>query len=372
MKQPFIIDIDSAIIDDLRRRLSNARWIDDVNNDNWETGTNATYLKELCNYWSHDFNWEKNEAFLNSFSHFKTSVDGIKIHFIHEKGKGTNTVPVLLIHGYPDSFIRFLKIIPLLTAADDDGFSEIPTHPGMNLKRIADLFTKLIVDELGYSNFIVHGGDWGSEIAEQIALANPEVLAGIHIADIPWQHLYTISPDVLTAAEKKYLQAVEERNQGERGYAMIQSTKPQSLAYGLNDSPIGLAGWIVEKFHTWSDCNGRLENIFTRDELLTNLTIYWATQTINSAFRIYYEVALSMQQEKKNKESKRVEVPTAVSIYPRDIVPPREFAERFFNVRQWTVLPKGGHFTAMEQPDLFAKDIRVFAKSLQMAHSVLN
>lgn len=380
MKHPYRISIDSSILNDLRHRLAKTRWINDITNDNWETGTNTTYLKELCSFWEHEFDWEKNETFLNSFSHFKTSVDGTGIHFIHEKGKGEKTIPLLLIHGYPDSFIRFLKVIPLLTATDKDGFSfdlvipslpgygfsEIPTQPGMNSKRIASLFTKLMTEELGYSSFIVHGGDWGSGIAEQMALNNPQYLKGIHLADIPWYHLFTIPPDVLTESEKKYIQAGKQWSQTGGAYALIQSTKPQSLAYGLNDSPAGLAGWLIEKFYSWSDCHGKLENCFTKDELLTNITIYWATQTINSAFRLYYEAVVLMQQLSKNKEIRKVEVPTGVAIFPKEMVPtPREFAERIFNVQQWTEMPMGGHFTAMEQPDLFSQDIRKFAKSLK-------
>jgi pimeloyl-ACP methyl ester carboxylesterase len=387
MKQPFKINIDSSILDDLRNRLANTRWTNDVDNDKWETGTNAAYLKELCNYWANDFDWKKNEAYLNSFSHFTSSIDGMKIHFIHEDGKGKKKIPLLLIHGYPDSFIRFLKVIPLLTAADDDGFSfdlvipslpgygfsEIPTQPGMNTKRIASLFTKLMVEELGYSNFIVHGGDWGSGIAEQISFNNPQNLKGIHLADIPWTHLFTISPDELTEPEKKYMQTGQQWSQTEGAYAFIQSTKPQSLAFGMNDSPVGLAAWLVEKFHGWSDCNGKLENVLTKDEILTNITIYWATQTINSAFRLYYEVGLALKEEKKkNKGIKKVEVPTGVALYPMDIKAPREFAERLFNIRQWTEMPKGGHFTAMEQPEMFAEDVRQFGKSLVNAPSVLN
>lgn len=386
MKQPFKINIDQNILDDLRVRLSNTRWTNEVDNEKWEAGTNANYLKELCNYWAHDFDWRKNEAYLNSFSHFTSSIDGLKIHFIHENGKGKKKIPLLLIHGYPDSFIRFLKVIPLLTAADDDrfsfdlvipsipgfGFSEIPTQPGMNAQRIASIFTKLMVEELGYSGFIVHGGDWGSTIAEQIALNNPQYLKGIHLADIPWIHLFTIPPDQLTEPEKKYMQAGQQYSQAEGAYALIQSSKPQSLAYGMNDSPVGLAAWLIEKFHGWSDCNGNLENVFTKDELLTNCTIYWATQTINSAFRLYYEAGLAMKEQKKNAEIKKVEVPTEVAFFPKDLNAPREFAERLFNIQQWTEMPKGGHFTAMEQPELFANDIRKFGKSIVSSPAVLN
>lgn len=379
MIQSYPIQIDPVILDDLRQRLQNARWTNDINNDKWQTGTNATYLKELCDYWLRDFDWQKNQSYLNSFSHFKTFIDGTGIHFIHEKGRGANRVPLLLIHGYPDSFMRFLKVIPLLTAADEDGFSfdlvipsipgfgfsDIPNEPGMHPQRIAALFTKLMKEELGYPDFFVHGGDWGSVITEQMALNNPQSLKGIYLTDIPWYHLFSIPGNDITEAEKKYMQAGQQWNQTEGGYALIQSTKPQSLGYGLNDSPVGLAGWIIEKFYLWSDCNGKLEHLFTKDELLTNLTIYWATQTINSALRIYYETAVAMQQKIKKEEIRKLEVPTGVAIFPRDMIPaPREFAERIFNVQQWTEMPAGGHFTAMEQPHLFAKDVRKFARSL--------
>jgi pimeloyl-ACP methyl ester carboxylesterase len=380
MVHPFSITIDPTILDDLRHRLQNARWTNGVNNDTWETGTNAAYLKELCHYWASDFDWQKNESFLNSFSHFKTSIDGTGIHFIHAKGKGANAIPLLLIHGYPDSFVRFLKVIPLLSEADKDGlsfdlvipslpgygFSDIPHEPGMNPQRMASLFTKLMTNELGYSEFVVHGGDWGSVIAEQIALNNPQDLKGIHLADVPWYHFFTIPPEAQTEAEKKYLQAGQQWSKTEGAYSMIQSTRPKSLGYGLNDSPVGLAGWIIEKFYSWSDCKGKLENIFTKDELLTNLTIYWATQTINAAIYLYYEAAALLQQESKKTAAKKVEVPTGVAIFPKDMIPPpREFAERFFNIRQWTEMPAGGHFAAMEQPELFEKDIRQFARIIK-------
>ncbi|MCS3797814.1 epoxide hydrolase family protein [Niastella sp. OAS944] len=379
MAHPFKISIETAVLNDLRNRLQNARWTNPIDNDKWEAGTNETYLKELCAYWANGFNWNKNEAYLNSFSHFKTSIDGTGIHFIHEKGKGANSMPLLLVHGFPDSFIRFLKVIPLLTAADENGFSfdvvvpslpgygfsDIPDKPGMNQQRMASLFTKLMKNELGYSEYMVHGGDWGSSITEQIALNDEQHVKGIHLTDVPWYHLFTIAPNELSAAEQKYLQAGQQWSQTEGAYAMIQSTRPQSLTYGLNDSPVGLAGWIIEKFYHWSDCNGRLENVFTKDELLTNLTIYWATQTIYSAINLYYEAGALLMQMSKSKDIKKVAVPTAVAQFPKDMIPaPRDFAARFFNIQQWTEMPAGGHFAAMEQPTLFANDIRQFAKEL--------
>jgi pimeloyl-ACP methyl ester carboxylesterase len=385
MAEPYSINIEPNILDDLRYRLSKTRWPNQIDSDKWETGTNAGYLKELCEYWMHDFNWQKNEGLLNSFSHFKTSIDGKDLHFIHEKGEGPHSTPLLLIHGYPDTFVRFVKVISLLKAADPDGFSfdlvipsipgygfsGIPTETGMNTQRIGRLFTKLMTEELGYPEFFVHGGDWGSSIAEQMARVSPQCLKGIHLADIPWYHLYTIPADHLTEPEKRYVEKGQQWGQREGAYAIIQSTKPQSLAYGLNDSPAGLAGWIIEKFYGWSDCDGKLENVFTKDELLTNLTIYWATQTINSAHRIYYEAAIDLQKNKE-KEIKKIEVPTAVAVFSKDMVSaPREFAERIFNVQQWAEIPKGGHFTAMEQPQLFAENIRSFIKLLSAKPAAL-
>lgn len=380
MAHAFPITIEPAILNDLRSRLQNTRYTNSFNNDKWGKGTNEPYLKELCSYWAEGFDWKKQEAYLNTFSHFKTTIDGTGIHYIHEKGKGSRKVPLLLIHGFPDSFVRFLKVIPLLTAADDDGFSfdlvipslpgfgfsDIPHEPGMNHQRMAGLFARLMKNELGYSQFIAHGGDWGSSITEQVALSNPHDLTGIHLTDIPWYHLFTIPPNDLTEEEKKYLQTGQQWSKTNGAYGMIQSTRPQSLGYGLNDSPAGLAGWIIEMFYHWSDCKGRLENVFTKDELLTNLTIYWATQTIHSAINLYYEAAALLAQGSTQTAINKVELPTAVAIFPKDLVPaPRAFAERIFNVQQWTEMPAGGHFAAMEQPALLANDIRRFAKDHQ-------
>jgi pimeloyl-ACP methyl ester carboxylesterase len=379
MKQPYKIETDPAILDDLKYRLARTRWPDEISNENWEMGTSLRYVKDLCSYWVRDFDWNAQENYLNSFSHFKADIDESSIHFIHEKGNGDHSIPLLLIHGYPDSFVRFLKVIPFLTAADEDGFSfdvivpsipghgfsEIPDKPGMNTEKIAELFTKLMTNELAYSRYMVHGGDWGSGITEQMAIKYPGNLEGIHLTDVPWYHLLSVPPKNLTAAEKKYMERGQKWSQTEGSYAFIQSTKPQSLAYGLNDSPSGLAAWIIDKFHNWSDCNGNLENCYTKDELLINLMIYWSTQTINSAMRLYYETGKAMPELLKRKHE-RPEVPAAVTIFPHDLVSaPREFAEKIFNVQQWTEMPKGGHFAAMEQPELFATDIRKFGKMLQ-------
>ena len=378
MRKAFNIHIDQAILDDLKARLAQTRWPDETDNGNWQYGTNMKYLQELCAYWKNEFDWKKTEQYLNGFNHFKAAIGGVGIHFIHEKGKGKNAIPLLLTHGYPDSFLRFLKVLPLLTAANNDvcfdvvvpsipgfGFSDKPGEPGTDPQKIANLFSQLMTEELGYQQFIAQGGDWGSSITESIAIQHPELLMGFHLTDIPYQHLFSVAPDDLTPAEKKFMETGKEWQMKEGGYAIIQSTKPQTLGYALNDSPAGLASWIIEKFYRWSDCNGQLENTYTKDELLANLTIYWATQTINSANRIYYE---TMQSNAKNKAAAappKITVPAAISLYPKDLIAaPREYADRIYNVQQWTEMPKGGHFAAMEQPALFAADIKKFAKTV--------
>ena len=389
MKEPFKISIEQSLLDDLKNRITATRWTDEIEHSKWEYGTNRNYLQELCGYWHDNFDWKKQEDYLNSFSHFKTTIDGVGLHFIHQKGEGNMPIPLLLTHGYPDSFVRFLKIIPLLTKADQNGlsfdviipsipgygFSDIPTEPGMNPKRIANLFFNLMTEELGFKKFIAHGGDWGTSITEQMALYHADSLLGIHLTDVPFAHLFSIPKGELSKAEKKFLETGKKWQQTEGAYAMIQSTKPQTLGYGLNDSPVGLAAWIVEKFYSWSDNDGNIENCFSKDELLTNLTIYWATQTINSAIRIYYEAMKAMMQAMYNplvklnpfdKTGKKIKVPTAFALFPHDLVnAPKDFAERIFNVQQWTTMSKGGHFAAMEQPVLLAEDIRKFVSSMQ-------
>lgn len=388
MKKSFKINIKQSILDDLKSRIANTRWTDEIENSKWEYGTSKTYLEELCKYWENSFDWKKQEEYLNSFPHFKTTIDGVGLHYIHQKGESKNSIPLLLTHGYPDSFVRFLKIIPLLTKEDENGFSfdvvipsipgygfsDIPTEPGMNKKRIAELFSKLITEDLGYNKFVAHGGDWGAGISEQIALYHSESLLGIHLTDIPFEHGMN-EPKDATSSEKKYFEATKKWQMTEGAYSMIQSTKPQTLAYGLNDSPVGLAAWIIEKFKSWSDNDGDIETCFTKDELLTNLTIYWATETINSVMRLYNEAMQAMMDAMYNplvklnpfdKTGDKSEVPAAFAIFPKDIsTPPKDLADRFFNVQQWTEMSAGGHFAAMEQPELLAEDIRKFVMALQ-------
>jgi pimeloyl-ACP methyl ester carboxylesterase len=378
--RPFRIDVPQDELDDLRERLARTRWPDEVEGAGWDYGTNLGYLKGLTDYWRDGFDWRDREARLNGFGHFEADVDGTGIHFIHERGKGHDPIPLLLTHGWPDSFYRFHKLIPMLTdpeshggeAADSFdvivpsipgyGFSDRPKQRGMNSERVAQIFAKLITDVLGYERFAAHGGDIGSGVTEEIAKGHPDSLVGIHLTDIPYTHLFTVSQEDLSEAEQGYIQRGYQWGMEEGAYASLQSTKPQTPAYALNDSPAGLAAWIVEKFRAWSDCDGDLENSYTKDELLTNITIYWATRTIGSSFRMYYEPSNGWGGSGGGK----IEVPTGVAIFPKDIVPaPREFGERFFDVRRWTEMPRGGHFAAMEEPELLTEDIRAFFRDLR-------
>lgn len=378
MKKPFKIHASSQTLSDLKQRLAHTRWPATTPNKDWKSGTDLAYLKDLCYFWEKDFNWQAQEDHINSFHHYTTEIDGHVIHFMHEEGEGKQRIPILLTHGYPDSFVRFLKLIPLLTKEQDSefsfdvvvpsipgyGFSSIPRQHGMASDKIAQLFVKLMRDELGYTKFIAHGGDWGSTITEAIARNYPEVLYGIHFTDVPFRHLFEVQPDDMSDAEKKFMEEGKKWQEAEGAYAMIQATKPQSLMTAFNDSPAGLAGWIIEKFHGWSNHEGDLETVFTKNELLTNIMIYWLSETIGSAISLYHEFYFQ-EMKIQEKKTEKVEVPTGAAIFPTDLVPtPREYGERFFNIIHWTQMNRGGHFAAMEEPELLASDICRFVEKV--------
>jgi pimeloyl-ACP methyl ester carboxylesterase len=377
--QPFKIAIPQSTLDDLRERLTRTRWPDEVEGAGWSYGTNLDYLKSLVAYWQHEYDWRKQEAALNRYTQFRTDIDDLSIHFIHERGKGPNPLPIILTHGWPDSFYRMHKIIPMLTdpesfggnAADSFdvivpsipgfGFSDPVRKPGWTVKQTAKLWASLMRDVLGYQRYAAAGGDGGSPISQLLALNNPASVIGIHLTDIGFHATMNLNPSSLTLGEQEYLGAMQQRFFQEGGYVMIQSTKPQTLAYGLSDSPVGLAAWIIEKFYGWSDIDGALEHAYTKDELLTNIMIYWVTQTINPSIRSYYEEshAPSLQA------GQRVEVPVAMALFPKDTPAPRALASRTLRIERWTEMPRGGHFPALEEPGLLVEDLRAFYRSLR-------
>ena len=376
----FKLQVPSATLDDLRSRLASTRWPDEIQGAGWEYGTNLAYMKELTNYWQTEFDWRAQEEVMNAFAHFHASVDNLDIHFIHERGKGPNPMPLIITHGWPSSFFQMLKLIPRLTDPErfggdpldsfdvivpslpGYGFSDKPSHGGMTYSYIAELWVKLMTERLDYPRFAAQGGDIGAGVTTRLGLKNPQNVIGLHLTDVAYSYL---GPEVraVSQAEQRFLEEERRWDEEEGAYMSMQATKPQTLSYGLNDSPAGLAAWIVEKFRAWSDCGGQVEERFTKDELLTNVTIYWVTETINSSIRLYYEHRHNPAPLRLHEQ---VTVPTAVALFPKDLShPPREWAERTYNVQQWTVMPRGGHFAAQEEPDLLAEDIRAFFRTLR-------
>lgn len=375
----FKIDVAPAVLADLRQRLKNTRWSHPLDDRNWDAGTPQNYLRQLIEYWQDTFDWRAQESMLNCFAQFKTEIDGLGIHFIHERGMGPNPFPLILTHGYPDSFYRFAKIIPMLTdpasfggKAEDSfdvvvpdlpgyGFSDKPASAG-TLFKVKDLWARLMT-ELGYQRFGAHGGDWGSTVTEQLARSYPDSVAAIHLTDVPFGHLFQ-KPKDPSPAEEKFFKKNDQWIQKEGAYALIQSTKPQSLAPGLNDSPAGLAAWMAEKFRSWSDRE------MTQDEQLTHIMIYWVTESVGTSLLPYYDYAnagaLTWIKEGLKQMTGPSTVPAAFALFPKDIShPPREWAERFFNVARWTPMPRGGHFAAMEEPEALAEDIRTWFRAFR-------
>lgn len=358
--RPFEIHFGDERLSDLRARLSMARFPDQPQPSRWEYGTDLAFLQELVAYWIHDYDWRLQEEHLNSFPQFTTRIDGYDVHFLYARGKGSTRTPLLMTHGWPSSFVEMLAILPLLSESFDVvvpsvigyGFSSAPTAPGF--VPIHDIWAKLMTERLGYDRFIAQGGDIGSGITTALARSHPDRLLAIALQAVQDP---VLGPDaVLTEAEQQHVERRARWVQTEGAYGAQQRTKPQTLAYGLNDSPVGLAAWIVEKFRAWSDCNGDVESVFSKDYLLNNIMIYWMTQSIASSVRYYYEWA---KHHAQRAPSERIAVPTAVTVFPRDIsTPPREWAERTYNVQRYSLMPRGGHFAAHEQPELLAGELR--------------
>ena len=380
--RPFTIAVENSVLDDLRQRLADTRWPDEIPNTGWDYGSNLTYIKELVDYWRTDFDWRAQEAKLNAFNHFKSEVDGLDIHFIHEKGKGPNPIPLIITHGWPSCFFEMTKIIPLLAdpasyggdAADSFdvvapslpgfGFSDHAQDRGMEIQRVAGMWNKLMSQNLGYPKFGAQGGDIGSGVTARLGFAHSDTLYGIHLTSItrPTPYLGPGSKPV-TDAEQALITQRDKWFRDEGGYNHIQGTKPQTLAYGLNDSPVGLAAWIVEKYRTWSDCGGDVEKSYTKDELLTIVTIYWVTQTISSSTRMYFENQKHLWTMEKDQ---KVPTPAGMAMFPQEISkPPREWGERSYHVRRWTEMASGGHFAALEEPQLLAEEVRAFFRDFR-------
>ena len=378
----FSIQVSDAVLRDLDRRLDATRWPDELEDTGWELGSNLAYLRSLAEYWRHGFDWRREEATLNQLPQYRIALDGLHIHFVHACGKGPAPLPLIITHGWPGSFVEMAKLIPLLTdpashggRAEDAfdvivpslpgyGFSDRPREPGMEPRKIAALWARLM-RELGYERFAAQGGDWGSAVSIALGLDHADRMIGIHLNYIAGRFLFggALNQPPQDEMGRAYFEELRGWWDAEGGYSHEQGTKPQTLSYALNDSPVGLLAWIIEKFRTWSDCEGDIERVFTRDELLTNVMIYWVTETIASSARLYYE---TRQQPLNLSPANRIKPPVGFAVFPREIpIPPRALAERGLNVARWTMMPTGGHFAAMEQPQLLAEDVRAFFRELR-------
>lgn len=374
MIKPFVVHVPQDDLDDLKLRLSLSRWPDEIAGSGWNHGADLSYMKELTSYWQHRFDWRKVEAEINSYPNFMADIEGHQIHFIHVKGKGKRSVPLIITHGWPGSFLEMMKLIPLLTqdphfsfdlvipSVPGFGFSGRITAEGGNSAFVADLWHKLMA-ELGYNRYGAQGGDIGSGISSWLAFKYPAQLIGLHLNYISGSYQpYLEDGEELSDEVVAFRRTAAEWSAREGAYAYLHATKPLTAAYGLTDSPAGLCAWIVEKFNGWSDNNGNIENSFSKDELLANVTLYWITQTIHSSMRIYQE---NSKKPLVFAKGESVRVPVAFARFPKELpTPPRSYIEKGFNIVRWTVMPAGGHFAAAEQPELLSADMLAFFSKL--------
>jgi pimeloyl-ACP methyl ester carboxylesterase len=379
--EPFALNIPDTAIVDLRERLARTRFPDQAPGEPWVYGTSVEYMRGLAEYWRTRFDWRAQEGRLNAFPQYKTALHDIDVHFLHVPGKGPNPCPLLLMHGWPGSVFEFLDLIPRLTDPGSfggdpaDAFTVVaPSLPGYGLsfrrgqkrfgiEEIADCLADLMTETLGYNRFAAQGGDWGGITASRMGYAHATKLIGIHVNLLAVRREPNMLSDP-TPEERKYLEELAHWLKEETGYQWIQGTRPQTLSFGLTDSPAGLAAWIVEKFRAWSDCNGDVESAFTRDQLLANISLYWFTGAIGSSFFPYY---FRMHRPWPIPEGGTIAVPSGYSEFPREILrAPRSLAERTYtDIRRWTVMSRGGHFAAMEQPEALAGEIQAFFRPLR-------
>ena len=372
---PFRIDVPQADLDDLRDRLARTRWPDQLPGVGWDYGIPLEYVRELASYWRDDYDWRVHEARLNGFDQFVTTIDGARVHFLHVRSAAAGAMPLIITHGWPGSVVEFMNVIGPLTdpaafggspgdafhlvvpSIPGYGFSGVTVERSWDVRRVAGAWA-VLMERLGYQRYGAQGGDWGSSISRELGRLVPSRLAGVHLNTLfPYVR---DEPADLTPTERARLEALREFQATGSGYFTLQSTKPQTLAYGLTDSPAGQLAWIAEKFGAWTD--GGLPGAVDRDQLLTNVTLYWLTGTAGSSARLYYETARSRAWG----PAARSTVPTGVAVFPREIAPPiRRFAEQTETIVHWSEFDRGGHFAAMEEPDLLVGDVRDFFRPLR-------
>jgi microsomal epoxide hydrolase len=372
--------VPDATLVDLKKRLQDVRWPDEVA-PGWDYGVDLQYLRSFVDYWRDEYDWRKHEAALNELTQYTVEIDSIDLHYIHVEGKGPDPIPLLLTHGWPSSFADFRRIIPMLTdpasfggdprdaftvvapSMPGHGFSFRPNQRRFSILEISDTFAKLMVDVLGYKTFGSQGGDWGAFVSSRLAYAYPQNVRGIQISllAIPRERPAVDTP---TQEENEFFDQLADWLKEETGYIQIMGTKPQTLAYALSDSPVGLAAWILEKFRSWTDCDGNADAWLGRDVLATNIMLYWATGAIGSSFWPYYA---RLHGPWMVPPGERIHVPCGYAEFPKEFLrPPRSLAERMYgNITRWTKMERGGHFPALEQPEELAKEIRAFFRTVR-------
>ena len=380
--RPYKLSISTHEIEDLNRRLAHTRLPDQAPGEQWKTGTDLEWFKKLLNYWKLNYDWKKSESELNQFPQFKTKISGIDLHFIHFQGKAKKNIPLLLMHGWPGSIFEFLDIIPILIEPSKYGIESdfaftivAPSLPGFGLsysayqkrfgvEEIGECFKNLMVEVLGYNSFCVQGGDWGAMIGTRMAYTYPEIIKGLHLNMLALIREYD-SGKILLPEEEDYIAQIKKWRPEGMGYQAIQGSRPQTLAYGLTDSPSGLAAWICEKFYEWTDCNGAPENSISFDKMLANISLYWFTGAIGSSFWPYYA---------RNRRpwfvpsGEKVIVPTGYCEFPKEMLrPQRQLAEKtYVEIKRWSKMKQGGHFAALENPEKLAKEMFIFFNSLKL------
>ncbi|WP_228771804.1 epoxide hydrolase family protein [Actinokineospora iranica] len=374
--EPYAVAVDDAVLADLRARVRNTRWPSPAPGAPWSQGTDLAYLRAIADYWADGFPWRAQEDELNRHQHFRARLDDVDIHFVHARAARGDGVPLVLTHGWPSTFAELLPLVPRLTdpaahGIDGPAFDVvIPSLPGyafstrparpITMRDTAGLWHRLMRG-LGYRRYGAHGGDFGSGVSTFLGLDQPDALIGLHLSNFELDPYLGPGSPPLTDAERSFVEHEEDFAEREGGYNLVQSTRPQTLGYALNDSPTGLAAWVLEKWRAWSDCRGDLASRFSRDFLLTTVTLFWVSGSITETLRDYHDNASVYDTLTP---TDRVRVPTAVGLFDNEFAHngtvPRSWGERLYNLRRWTVSPTGGHFAAAEEPDLLARDIATF------------
>jgi pimeloyl-ACP methyl ester carboxylesterase len=370
-EQRFTISVPDEAIDDLHRRLRQTRWPDTVTGSGWTYGLDLAWMKSIADYWLNQYDWRAQQRALNEHPHYVAVIDGFRIHYLHFRSTHPNAVPLIITHGWPGSFLELLKVAPMLAASASDpfhvvvpslpgyGFSERPSSPGMNTFRTGELWVGLM-RELGYGRFVAQGGDIGANVSSVMAWKHPESVLALHLNYIPGSYHPWVdeAAQPLGAEEIAFKHAAQNWHDEKGGYWHVQATQPQTLGFSLNDSPMGLAAWLIDKYRDWADCDGVVDRRFSHDELLTHVSLYWFTETIASSCRMYLE---SRRAPLAFRRDERIAVPCGVlRLAKEEPMPPRAWVERAYNVVRWTEKPRGGHFAAWEEPEVFATDVREF------------